>query len=91
MTWKKCLFMMNIVLNILDRIENWNIIYAEKVVKENIRMEKQINDTHNYPKCYGCPYYFGEIDSCMFGEDDVPDNLEKKCHNKTEKDIKIGE
>lgn len=83
--------MMNIVLNILDRIENWNIIYAEKVVKENIRMEKQINDTHNYPKCYGCPYYFGEIDSCMFGEDDVPDNLEKKCHNKTEKDIKIGE
>lgn len=83
--------MMNIVLNILDRIENWNIIYAEKVVKENIRMEKQINDTHNYPKCHGCPYYFGEIDSCMFGEDDVPDNLEKKCHNKTEKDIKIGE
>jgi hypothetical protein len=82
---------MNIVLNILDRIENWNIIYAEKVVKENIRMEKQINDTHNYPKCHGCPYYFGEIDSCMFGEDDVPDNLEKKCHNKTEKDIKIGE
>ena len=50
-------------------------------------MEKQINDTHNYPKCHGCPYYFGEIDSCMFGEDDVPDNLEKKCHNETEKDI----
>jgi len=82
---------MNIVLNILDRIENWNIIYAEKAVKENIRMEKQINDTHNYPKCHGCPYYFGEIDRCMFGEDDVPDNLEKKCHNKTEKDIKTGE
>lgn len=41
-------------------------------------MEKQINDTHNYPKCYGCPYYFGEIDSCMVGEDDIPDNLEKK-------------
>ena len=47
-------------------------------------------DTRNYPKCHGCPYYFGEIDSCMFGEDDVPDNLEKKCHNKTEKDIEIG-
>lgn len=53
-------------------------------------MEKQINDTHNYLKCHGCPYYFGEIDSCMFGEDDVPDNLEKKCHNKTKKDIEIG-
>ena len=81
---------MNVVLNILDRTKNRNIIYAEKAVKEEIRMEKQINDTHNYPKCHGCPYYFGEIDSCMFGEDDVPDNLEKKCHNKTEKDIEIG-
>ncbi len=58
---------------------------------ENIRMEKQINDTHNYPKCHGCLYYFGEIDSCMVGEDDIPDNLEKKCHDKTEKDIKMGE
>ena len=81
---------MNIVINILDRIKNWNIIYVKKPVKENIRMGKQINDTHNYPKCHGCPYYFGEIDSCMFGEDDVPDNLEKKCHNETEKDIEIG-
>lgn len=25
----------------------------------------------NFEKCNGCPYYFGE--------DDVPDNLEKKC------------
>lgn len=54
-------------------------------------MEKQINDTHNYPKCHDCPYYFGEIDSCIVGEDDIPDNLEKKCHSKTEKEIKIGE
>lgn len=54
-------------------------------------MEKQINDTHNYPKCHGCPYYFGEIDSCMVGEDDIPDNLEKKCHSKTEKQTKIGD
>lgn len=38
-------------------------------------MGKQINDTHNYPKCHGCPYYFGEIDSCMFGEDDVPQDI----------------
>lgn len=33
----------------------------------------------NYKKCNGCPYYFGEIDSCMFGEEDVPNNAEKKC------------
>lgn len=32
---EKCLFTMNIVLNILDRIENRNIIYVEKAVKEN--------------------------------------------------------
>lgn len=33
----------------------------------------------NYEKCNGCPYYFGEIDQCMVGEDDIPDDLEKKC------------
>lgn len=27
----------------------------------------------NYEKCNGCPYYYGEIDSCMFGEEDVPE------------------
>ena len=32
----------------------------------------------NYEKCNGCPYYYGEIDSCMFGEEDVPDNMKKK-------------
>lgn len=33
----------------------------------------------NYEKCKSCPYYFGEIDQCMYGEEDVPKNLEKKC------------
>ncbi len=33
----------------------------------------------NYYKCNGCPYYFGEIDQCMFGEEDIPNDLEKKC------------
>lgn len=36
-------------------------------------------DKINFKKCNGCPYYFGEINQCMIGEDDVPDNLEKKC------------
>nr|DAG67419.1 MAG TPA: hypothetical protein [Bacteriophage sp.] len=40
---------------------------------------------HNYERCNGCPYYFGEIDQCMVGEDDVPDNLEKKCKKEAKK------
>ena len=28
-----------------------------------------------------CPYYFGEMNWCMCGEEDIPDNLEKKCKN----------
>lgn len=33
----------------------------------------------NYETCKTCPYYYGEIDQCMVGEEDVPDNLERKC------------
>lgn len=36
-------------------------------------------DESNFKKCNGCPYYFGEVDQCMIGEDGVPDNLEMKC------------
>lgn len=36
-------------------------------------------DKFNFEKCNGCPYYFREVDQCMVGEDDVPDNFEKKC------------
>lgn len=32
-----------------------------------------------FEKCNGCPYYFGEIDQCMVGEDDVPNDLKRKC------------
>ena len=32
-----------------------------------------------YEICKGCPYYYGEIDECMLGEDDVPYDLEQKC------------
>ena len=39
--------------------------------------------THEeYEICKDCPYYFGEIDECMVGEPDVPDNLEQKCKSK---------
>lgn len=33
----------------------------------------------NYETCNGCPYYYGEVNQCMFGEEGVSDNLEKKC------------
>ena len=36
-----------------------------------------IND-EMYETCKDCPYYYGEINWCMYGEEDVPDNLEKK-------------
>ena len=39
-------------------------------------------------KCYGCDYYFGEIDNCMFGEEDVPENLQRKCEDKDKADAK---
>lgn len=30
-------------------------------------------------KCKDCPYYYGEFDWCMVGEENVPDNLVRKC------------
>ena len=36
-------------------------------------------DDKMYETCKDCPYYFGEANWCMYGEEDVPDNLEKKC------------
>lgn len=34
---------------------------------------------NDFERCNGCPYYFGEIDQCMYGEDDVPKDMSKKC------------
>lgn len=30
-----------------------------------------------YKTCKDCPYYYGEINQCMYGEDDVTDDLKK--------------
>ena len=46
-----------------------------------------IND-EMYETCKDCPYYYGEINWCMYGEEDVPDNLEKKCEVKKNNGIK---
>lgn len=32
-----------------------------------------------YEECKGCPYHYAELDLCMVGEDDMPDDLPKKC------------
>lgn len=29
--------------------------------------------------CKDCPYYYDKIDQCMFGEEDAPYDLKKKC------------
>lgn len=36
-------------------------------------------DDKMYKTCKDCPYYYGEINVCMYGEENVPDDLEKKC------------
>ena len=37
-----------------------------------------------YETCKDCLYYYGEINQCMYGEEDVPNNLEKKCEVKND-------
>ena len=28
-----------------------------------------------------CAYYYGEINECMYGEDNVPPDMERKCES----------
>ena len=37
-----------------------------------------------YKTCKDCPYYYGEINECMYGEENVPNDLEKKCEEGSE-------
>ena len=41
-----------------------------------------------YETCKDCPYYYGEINWCMYGEEGVPDDLKKKCEEKNKNGIK---
>lgn len=50
-----------------------------KELFEKLITKRSNKKMSNYEKCNGCPYYFGEIDNCMFGEEDVPNNMKKKC------------
>ena len=40
--------------------------------------------SNNYEKCNECPYYYGEIDNCMFGEEDISNDMKRKCEGKEE-------
>ena len=53
----------------------FNIIddYKEK------EWQKMIDDKM-YKTCKDCQYYYGEVNWCMYGEENVPNNLEKKCN-----------
>ena len=39
-------------------------------------------DDEMYKTFKDCAYYYGEINQCMYEEEDVPDDLEKKCEVK---------
>ena len=41
-------------------------------------------DEEMYETCKDYSYYFGEINQCMYGEEDVPNNLEKKYEVKND-------
>lgn len=40
---------------------------------------KEIDD-EMYEICKDCPYCYREVNQCMYGEEGIPDNLEKKCN-----------
>lgn len=43
-----------------------------------------------FKKCNRCPYYFGEIDQCMVGEDNIPKDMEKKCKTEGTHNDQVG-
>lgn len=43
------------------------------------RNKPEATSGRNYDRCNGCPYYYGEIDDCMYGEPDVPTDAPRKC------------
>ena len=55
------------MLNIFEKLNK-----GKRTVREGI-------NTDNMEYCKDCPYYYGEINWCMYGEEDVPDNMEQKC------------
>ena len=46
--------------------------------------DERMIDDKMYETCKDCPYCYREVNQCMYGEENVPDNLEKKCEVKNE-------
>ena len=55
-------------------------------LKTDTNLKDTIREIHDnvanemYEICKDCPYYYGEINWCMYGEEGVSDDLEKKCN-----------
>lgn len=58
---------------------SYDYVICPQCKQKIILVDTKLMLESNFEKCNGCPYYYGEIDQCMIGEDGVPDNLEKKC------------
>ena len=66
-----------------QRIKAW-YDYWDGNVYVSIKGGLKMIDDEMYEICKDCPYYYGEINYCMYGEENVPDYLEKKCEVKNE-------
>ena len=42
-------------------------------------------DDEMHEICKDCPYCYREVNQCMYGEEGVPDDLEKKCDKEQKK------
>lgn len=53
--------------------------YLVSITLIRIKEANKIITKEEYEICKDCPYYYGEINECMVGEDDVSCDLEQKC------------
>ena len=49
---------------------------------EFVEEKKKMIDDKMYETCKDCLYCYREVNQCMYGEEGVPDDLEKKCEEK---------
>lgn len=54
----------------------------EDLGKESRRdMIRKMDPDVRFDKCNGCPYHYSELNLCMHGEGDFPDDWERKCED----------
>lgn len=70
--YKELDYILNTAASVDDCSEEENQIYSDIANLKNSIENANLS-------CKDCPYYYGEIDWCMLGEPDVPDNMAKKC------------